>query len=169
MGLIDHRPRRLLRRALRMPLWLYRHDLGWLLGTRVVYLATRGRRTGLRRETVLEVVGLNRAAGTVYVVSGWGARSDWYRNLLSAPALEIRLGRRRLQAPRHRFLDAEECRSLLIGYRARHPYAWKVIAPMLGFPADPSGIRGLDRVRAVSFSPASRPTPYRNDDEPARA
>ena len=57
MTLIDHQPTGLLKHLLRAPIWLYRAGLGPLLGHRFVYIAHRGRRTGARREVVLEVVG----------------------------------------------------------------------------------------------------------------
>jgi deazaflavin-dependent oxidoreductase (nitroreductase family) len=153
MGLIDHRPRGWLKKALRAPLWLYRHGLGWALGERFLYLVTRGRKTGLARETALEVVHLDRSAGTVYVISGWGGRSDWYRNLQAAPALEIRLGRRRLPRPAHRFLTPEECRSILLRYRDTRPRTWRRLARLTGLPLDPSDPARLREVHAVAFHP----------------
>ena len=57
MTLLDHQPTGLLKHLLRAPIWLYRAGLGPLLGHRFVYIAHRGRRTGARREVVLEVVG----------------------------------------------------------------------------------------------------------------
>ncbi|MEV6866093.1 nitroreductase family deazaflavin-dependent oxidoreductase [Streptosporangium subroseum] len=154
MGIVDHTPRRWLRRALRAPVWLHRHDLGWMLGERFLYLATQGRHTSLRRETILEVVHLDRSTGAVCVVSGWGDRSDWYRNLQLRPALEIRLGKHRLLAPEHHFLNAEQCHSILLSYRDAHPHAWRRLAPMIGLPIDSTDVRALDQVRAVVFHPA---------------
>jgi hypothetical protein len=42
--------------AFRLPIHLYRLDLGWLLGHRVLLLSHRGRKSGLIRATPLEVV-----------------------------------------------------------------------------------------------------------------
>jgi hypothetical protein len=39
-----------------LPIYLYRLDLGWLLGHRFLMLVHQGRRSGLLRETVLEVI-----------------------------------------------------------------------------------------------------------------
>ncbi|MEO3871066.1 nitroreductase family deazaflavin-dependent oxidoreductase [Nonomuraea sp. B12E4] len=150
MALTTAERRGALRAVMRAPLLLYRLDLGWILGRRFLYLATRGRRTGLRRETVLEVVGLDRATSTVYVVSGWGRASDWYRNLEAGPALEVRLGRRRLRAPEHRFLTLQQARVLLSRYRSAHPVVWRLLAPRLGLPGDPMAVQ---QVYAVAFRP----------------
>lgn len=59
MALTDHQPRGALRLLLRTPIWLYRAELGWLAGHRLLYLAHRGRRTGARREV----------AGTVHAIA----------------------------------------------------------------------------------------------------
>ena len=44
------------RLAFRLPIYLYRLDLGWILGHRFLMLVHQGRRSGLLRETVLEVI-----------------------------------------------------------------------------------------------------------------
>ena len=49
-------PHGLSRLAFRLPIWLYHSHLGWLLGTRFVLLTHTGRKSGLSRQTVLEVV-----------------------------------------------------------------------------------------------------------------
>jgi deazaflavin-dependent oxidoreductase (nitroreductase family) len=74
----------------RAPIWFYRAHLGWLLGNRFLYLETTGRSTGLRRRTVLEVVKHETSTGSFFVVAGFGATSDWYRNAVALPALRFR-------------------------------------------------------------------------------
>jgi deazaflavin-dependent oxidoreductase (nitroreductase family) len=165
MGLVDHAPRGLSRLLLRAPVLLYRARLGRLLGRRFVYVAHRGRRSGKRREVVLEVVRYDPDLPEVFVVSGWGARSDWYRNLRAHPALEVRIGARRIVAPRQRFLDPEETVRLMLDYRRAHPRAWRRLASLLGLPSDPSQARADARdFPAVAFSPgeASRRTEPRS-------
>jgi hypothetical protein len=53
---LKSRPAGALRLAFRLPIYLYRLDLGWLLGHRFLLLVHQGRRSGLLRETVLEVL-----------------------------------------------------------------------------------------------------------------
>jgi hypothetical protein len=55
------RPGPVLRRLLRAPSLLYDWHAGWLLGRRFLRLTHRGRRSGRRYRTVLEVVGTGRA------------------------------------------------------------------------------------------------------------
>lgn len=156
MALTDRKPRGLLRLALRAPIWLYRARLGWLTGHRLLYLAHRGRRTGARREVVVETVHYDPAIPEVTVVAAWGGNPDWYRNLQAAPAIEVRLGRHRWQQPRHRFLGATETRQTLLAYQHAHPHAWKRLAPLLGFPPDPADPRWPEvaaTVHAIAFTP----------------
>ncbi|MPZ84944.1 MAG: nitroreductase family deazaflavin-dependent oxidoreductase [Actinophytocola sp.] len=156
MALTDRKPTGLLRLALRTPIWLYRARLGWLTGHRLLYLAHRGRRTGARREVVVETVSFDPTVPEVIVVAAWGKNPDWYRNLRAAPAIEVRLGTRRWPDPGHRFLDSTETLRTLQAYQRAHPGAWKRLAPLLGFPADPADPRWpevADTVHAIAFTP----------------
>ena len=66
---------------LRAPAYLYHWRLGWLLDKRCLLLTHIGRRTGLRRETVLEVVEYRKYGPELVVVNGFGSDSDWLRNI----------------------------------------------------------------------------------------
>ena len=93
MALAQRRPYGLYRRLANAPRWCYRLGLGWLLGQRVMRLTHRGRTSGLIRQTVLEVLLYDPRTREVLVVSGWEGKTDWYRNIQHAPALEVRIGR----------------------------------------------------------------------------
>jgi deazaflavin-dependent oxidoreductase (nitroreductase family) len=156
MTVTDRKPRGLLRLALRAPIWLYRAKLGWLTANRLLYLAHRGRKTGARREVVVETVRWDPAVPEVVVIAAWGKNPDWYRNIQAAPAIEVRLGRHRWVAPEHRFLDGDEARATLLAYQRAHPHAWKRIAPLLGFPTDPDDPAWPEvaaGVHAIAFRP----------------
>lgn len=126
------RPTGILRFALRLPAHLYRYDLGWLLGHRFLLLTHRGRKSGLLRRTVLEVVLYDPTTRESVVVSGWGDRSDWYRNIRAAPALEVQTGCERY-VPEQRFLTPEEGYAAITGYAVRHPLAVRVVALLFGY------------------------------------
>ncbi|GIH16917.1 nitroreductase family deazaflavin-dependent oxidoreductase [Rugosimonospora africana] len=156
MAVTDRRPTGPLRIALRAPILLYRTGLGILAGHRLLYIAHQGRRTGLRRETVAEVVGYDPGRREVVVVAAWGRNPDWYQNLRAAPALEVRLGAHRWVRPEQRFPGGAETSRILLAYRDRHPRAWKHIAPILGFPTEPTDPRWpavAESVHAVAFRP----------------
>ena len=63
--------------------WLNTPLGGWILLLRV-----RGRRSGRLRETPLNYLV---ADGSAWVMAGFGVRTEWYRNLLADPAVEVRL------------------------------------------------------------------------------
>ena len=71
---------------------LYRWRLGRLFGRRLLLLEHTGRKSGLTRETVLEVLRYDAAGGVYIVVAGFGPSSDWYRNVLAEPHVTIRVG-----------------------------------------------------------------------------
>ena len=128
------------RRSLaRLPVWLYRAHLGWLLGHRFLLLTHRGRRTGLSRETVLEVVHYDGTADAYIVASGWGEHADWVRNVEADPRVTITVGRRRLAATAAR-LGIAQAGAVLLIYASAHPFAFGVL----------TGILAKRRVRATA-------------------
>ncbi|MGW4397393.1 nitroreductase/quinone reductase family protein [Amycolatopsis nivea] len=61
----------------------------WPAGTgRIMVLAHTGRVSGLRRLTPLNYA-VPAAGDAVYCVAGFGAGSDWYRNLAANPVVEV--------------------------------------------------------------------------------
>jgi deazaflavin-dependent oxidoreductase (nitroreductase family) len=113
---------RLLRWGLRAPVALYHLGAGVLLGHRFLLLVHRGRRTGRRYETVLEVVRWRPEAGEAVVMSGLGRRAQWCRNVGAGGAVEVRIGGRRFQ-PSARLLDAREAAAILAEYERRNQLA----------------------------------------------
>lgn len=118
------RPHGLQRRLLKAPVWLYRLRLGRLLGGRFLLLRHRGRRTGAVHETVLEVIG--RTDGELFVVSGFGPRSDWLRNIHATPPLLVETGGRSF-VPEARFLATDDAVAVLDDYAARNPRSAQVL------------------------------------------
>ncbi|HEU5439626.1 MAG TPA: nitroreductase family deazaflavin-dependent oxidoreductase [Ktedonobacterales bacterium] len=149
------RPRGLLRWGFKLPVVLFRARLGWLLGHRFLMLTHRGRTTGKLRRTVLEVVRYDPATHESVVVSAYGERADWYRNLLAHPPLEVRTGGSRY-VPQYRLLDPDERRAALRRYQRRYPRAFRAIMRFLGYPYDgtEAGLRALaGAVSMVAFRP----------------
>lgn len=156
---VRSKPTGALRLAFRLPIYLYRLDLGWLLGHRFVLLTHRGRKSGRVRQTVLEVVHYEPSTRETVVVSGWGERSDWYRNLEVQPALEVRIGRERY-VPEQRFLTPREVYAEIADYERRHPWAVRILAPLLGFRlggSDAARRAFAGSLRMVAFRPLQEP------------
>jgi len=130
-----------LRLGVRLPLALYRARLGGLFGQRLLRLTHTGRKTGLRRQVVLEVVEHDAASGVYVIASGWGEKADWFRNVQSTPAVLVMVGRREFAAIAERMpLDLAE--ATLRRYAERHPAAFRSLArflcgaPPAGEPVD---------------------------------
>jgi deazaflavin-dependent oxidoreductase (nitroreductase family) len=117
------------RRLFRAPVYLYRWRLGPLLGRRFLLLIHVGRRTGKRRETVLEVVEYRDAGPEAVVMSAWGRNADWLRNIEATPAAaEVVVGSVRFAAT-HRILASDEASRVVAGYEQRNRF----IAPVVRF------------------------------------
>lgn len=120
-----------LRAALRAPVRLYQAHLGWLLGNRFLLLEHTGRRSGLPRRTVLEVVDHDRSTDGYTVASGWGPSSDWFRNIQHTPPVHVSSGRRSYAATA-RVLTPAEARQVLERYAGHHPFAFRILARAMG-------------------------------------
>jgi deazaflavin-dependent oxidoreductase (nitroreductase family) len=68
-------------------------------------LTTTGRRSGLPRRTPLNYAILD---GRVYLLSGFGTRADWYRNLTADPRVSLALPGRVLEGTAEQVLDPVE-------------------------------------------------------------
>lgn len=111
------------RALMRAPVALYRARLGFLLGSRTLMLEHIGRTSGARRYVVLEVVG-HPAPDTYVVASGFGERSQWYRNLMARPRARISVAGRGPRPATARRLPAAEADAALAAYVSRYPRAW---------------------------------------------
>lgn len=112
------------RRAVRAPIWLFRHGLGWLLGGRVLMLEHTGRKSGLARYVCLEVVD-RPSSRTIVVVSGFGEKAEWYRNLGADPRCYVSLGRQGRHPAQARTMSRGESAAVLERYQQVHPRAWR--------------------------------------------
>lgn len=125
------------RLAFRAPLWLYRLGMGRLLGRRVMKLTHTGRKSGLPRYTVLEVVRYDRSTNTYYIAAGFGKHSDWYQNILANPHVEVESSGQHNQAiavP----LSPAEAGDELVNYAHRYPAAFKELSRFMGYHVDGS-------------------------------
>ena len=121
-----NRPHGLSRLLTRAPIALYHSGLGWILGHRFLLLIHTGRRTDKSRETVLEVAGHDTKTGTYFVVSGWGEKSEWLRNIQQKPDVEISVGRHRMPVLADR-LAPEQAEAVLLEYARQHRLAARIL------------------------------------------
>jgi len=127
------------RRFFRMPITLYRWDLGPLLGHRFVLLQHVGRHSGTTRQVVLEVVNHDEVGDGApdgwIVAAGYGTTSDWYRNLEAHPRARVQVGRRRSDVLAE-FLDADAGGDLMAHYGSVHPKVGARLCKTMGFEVD---------------------------------
>ncbi len=143
----------------RGPVYLYRWHLGWLFGQRCLLLTHTGRKTGLRRRTVLEVVEYRPDGPEVIVVNGFGRDSDWVRNIEAGGGEEVTVGLQRFPAS-HRFLGEEEAVQVMRGYEWRNrfiaPVVRRGLSWILGWEyhgSDTDRRRLVEQVALIAFRP----------------
>ncbi len=159
MALAQRRPYGIYRLLANAPRWLYRVHLGWVLGHRVVQITHRGRKSGVLRRTILEVLSYDPQTREVLVVSGWEGKTDWYRNIEREPALEVRIGRVHYR-PVQEFLSPQETAQLILVLFRKHPREVRFVGPLLGIDPDVEQADLLARLeaffRGVRFCPANQ-------------
>jgi len=124
------RPSRFLRAVFNAPAWMYRIGLGWMLTKRFLALTHRGRTSGRKHETILEVLLFDPGTKESVVVSAYGNSADWYRNLQVEPALRVRTGRMDY-TPEQRLLGPEEAREAAAEFCRRHPWEARLVPRVL--------------------------------------
>jgi len=129
-------PKGLARLFFRMPIWLYRVGLGWILGDRFLLLNHTGRKSGLVRQAVLEVVRHDPHTDIYVVAVGFGEKSQWYRNILAQPDVRIQVGRRELPVTSVR-LDSKTAGDVMVEFARKYPMEARM-AGLLGFEVDGS-------------------------------
>jgi deazaflavin-dependent oxidoreductase (nitroreductase family) len=146
----------LLKAIMRLPIWLYRWNLGWLMGGRFLMLTHTGRKSGLERQAVIEVVGYDEQSGAYFVASGWGEKSDWYKNIQKAPQVKVQVRSRRFEAIA-KTLSVHEAEARLWGYAQRYPSAFRELTGLMlaeRLPATPENARKLaESIPVVELRP----------------
>jgi deazaflavin-dependent oxidoreductase (nitroreductase family) len=144
----------------RGPVYLYRWHLGWLLGHRCLLLTHIGRRSGLARHTVLEVVEYRRDGPEVIVVNGFGRESDWVRNIEAKGGEEVTVGLQHFRAS-HRFLEENEAAQVMQAYERRNrfisPLVHRGLSWLVGWDyhgSDAERHRLVSQLSLIAFRPA---------------
>lgn len=118
------------KRLMRAPIWIYRARLGFVFGSRMLMLEHIGRKSGQRRYVVLEVFG-HPTPDTYVVPSGFGTRSQWFRNIQANPHVRVHVGSRAPAEAVARRLDPAEADASLRAYIERRPRAWERFKPVV--------------------------------------
>ena len=138
----------------KLPIFLYKLKLGWLLGMRFMQITHVGRHSGKIRRTILAVLRFDEKSKEIFAVSAWRG-SDWYYNIQVLPALQVDSGFVRY-APEQRTLSPEEITTAFIEYRRQHPIFSRMICRIPGWKWDSSYEEFLElahTLRGVAFTP----------------
>ncbi len=150
-------PGPLLRRLLRMPVWLFRARAGWLLDRQVLLLTTIGRRSGLPRTTPVGYLH-DPVADVYYLTAGWGGAVNWLANVCACPRVRINV-RGRERGAEAASASREDALAVLTAYTERNPFARRMWSRWIGVAFDGTP-ESYERVRAqfptVAVTPSAR-------------
>jgi deazaflavin-dependent oxidoreductase (nitroreductase family) len=138
----------------RLPIWIYRLKLGWIFGKRALLLTHIGRKSGKRRQTVLEIIHLLPEEQQYFVVSGFGSHSQWFQNIQLEPRVTIQVGSKHMTALAQQ-LKPDQAEIVFLVYTQRNPQVVRMLAKMIGYnvPHTPEGYRAFGRViPVISFT-----------------
>jgi deazaflavin-dependent oxidoreductase (nitroreductase family) len=122
-------PTGILRTIMRLPLVLHRLGLGPLVNLLpLLVITTRGRSSGLPRQSVLEY---RRHGNRFYVVSVWGKRTQWFQNLIVNPLVTVQKGRERFGARAALVSDSGEALRVLYLFRKKAPIIYDALLSRL--------------------------------------
>jgi len=132
------RERPLLRAFMRFPVYLYRARLGWFFGERFLMLSHTGRKSGLKRYVVLEVVNHDPEYKIFYVAAAWGKKADWYCNILKTPQVMVQVKNQQFLAHAD-VISSEAALANLWIYAQKYPAAFtQLIKTILGDALPPN-------------------------------
>lgn len=156
-------PHGMSRTLYRLPITLFHLHLGWLLMNHFLLLTHIGRKSGVPRQTVLEVLLHDTAKDVYYVMAGWGEKSDWVKNIEKTPQVTISVGHRHFRALASR-LSSVEAESEVIAYGRQHPRLIRSLPRLLGYRVDGTeeDLRTLARLGIVV---AFEPTPSKKSGQ----
>ncbi|HEY47970.1 MAG TPA: nitroreductase family deazaflavin-dependent oxidoreductase [Anaerolineae bacterium] len=117
------------------PRLAYAIGLGPLIGRHVLLLTTTGRKSGLPRVTPLQYEVMD---GIFYVGSARGDKSDWYRNILANPKVEVRVKSQHFVGIAEAIADVERVADFLEISLARNPRMMGNLFRLFGLPREPN-------------------------------
>ena len=147
-------PSTLLKAFFKVPVWMYEKRLGFLFFGRLIAIVHRGRKSGNRYVSGLEV--LARRDGELFVLSMWGAKSDWYRNI-EANGVDELWDRQKQSGASFRVVISDEAFGILSDYEKAHKQAARFGFPRIypGYDFTDESRRALvDSGVIVAFTPS---------------
>jgi deazaflavin-dependent oxidoreductase (nitroreductase family) len=125
-------PTGFLRLLFRLPIFFFHIGLGVIFGRRFLMLTHTGRKSGAKHETIIEIARYDPQTGVYYVASGWGKKSDWFRNILVHPEGMIQVKNQKIEVTAHP-LSIDQAGEELLRYSKTYPAAFRELMSILGF------------------------------------
>jgi deazaflavin-dependent oxidoreductase (nitroreductase family) len=123
--------------------------LGWIFAGRLILVEHIGRKSGKRYRTALEVVDRDRS-GVLIVASGFGGRSDWYRNLVAEPRAHVIVGRHAIAVGAEP-MSVPEGSAVMLAYGRRHRWIARGVLALTGIRVDGSDEGFAEAGRELRF------------------
>jgi deazaflavin-dependent oxidoreductase (nitroreductase family) len=94
-----------------------------------MFLTTIGRKTGKPHSVVVDVVKHDK--DIYFINSGWGLKSDWFRNLIANPNVQVQVSRRKFRG-KAVVLPSEEAGDILVEFISQHPNYVRLMMKIIG-------------------------------------
>jgi deazaflavin-dependent oxidoreductase (nitroreductase family) len=148
-------PKGLLKLLFKTPILLYRLGLGVFVGRLFMVLTTTGRKSGQPRRTAIE---FHEFEGRPTVMSGWGEKTDWVRNLQARTLVTVQTWRGAQSVRARRIVSEDELRRAF-DWAQSNP-TMKQMMKLAGFEMPPEQfLAEKERFTLITFEPTSEPTP----------
>lgn len=129
-----------------------------VLGRVLLVMTHTGRTSGLPRRTVIEYH--SAANRKKYVVSAFGDRAQWYKNIIKNPFVTIQSADGVEYVRAYRVTDVNELLAFFRVLNRRNPTITRLYLESIGIDNTPADILDKhDRIYVVGFAPTSEPTP----------
>jgi len=130
---ITRAPNKRLRWFYRAPIKMYKAGLGRLMSGRFLMLTHKGRKSGLDRYVVLEVV--DRGPDTWFVAAAYGNNADWFRNIKADPNVTVNFKGVRRSAVAT-VTSEDEAAAALRRYAVAHAKSARTLGKLMGVPME---------------------------------
>ena len=134
----------------KLPILVWRLGLGAVLPGNFVLLTTTGRKSGEPRRTMVEAWYFD---GVYYVVSGWGSRAQWAKNLAAHPEVTVETMRLGAQGALAQTVVDDAQLSRLYQHGAASPFWDRYLAAWGIAPSEDDFLAKKDRLHIVRLTP----------------
>jgi deazaflavin-dependent oxidoreductase (nitroreductase family) len=126
-----------------------------MIGRRFLVLTATGRKSGQPRRAALEYTVMD---GKLYIVSAWGERAQWYRNVVADPHVTVQTHAGAAGMVARRVDDDAELARLF--ERFRHSPVWDIYLDALCIERDAADfVAKKDRLYLLRLDSTGTPTP----------